>query len=180
MATSTTTRTQPTQTDTTPTAPADKPTALPIRPTPTPASRWPEFITHAMITAHYQARLHNLPTRSIRDWRHLPNGGAVLPFPSGARLDHTPTADAPFHANTPCHSGGTHRDPVHGPHDLTAAEARANTCTTRHAPKTAHLGARLQIARKAAADTQPLTRDDIDAGLTTRADNDQPKEHPQP
>ncbi|MEU5741997.1 hypothetical protein ABZ784_28895 [Streptomyces tendae] len=35
-------------------------------------------------------------------------------------------------------------------------------------------------ATASAADTQPLSRDEITAGLAARADNDQPKGHPQP
>lgn len=40
--------------------------------------------------------------------------------------------------------------------------------------------ARLQIARKATADTQPLTEAEIAAGLAARADTETPKGHPQP
>lgn len=100
--------------------------------TPAPvkkATAWPEFITHKMITAHYQARLHGLPTLAIRDWRELPDGTAALHFPSGARLDHTPAEDAPFHANTPCPHGSIHRHPVRTPADLTEAEQTAKDCT---------------------------------------------------
>ena len=43
------------------------------------------------------------------------------------------------------------------------------------------LGDELAHARSATADTQPMSRDDIDAGLAQRAaDNEDPKEHPQP
>jgi len=93
------------------------------------ATAWPEFITHKMITAHYQARLHRLPVRNIRDWRELADGTAALHFPSGARLDHTPTEDAPFHANTPCPYGSLHRHPVRTGADLEAAEKIAKACT---------------------------------------------------
>jgi hypothetical protein len=93
------------------------------------ASAWPEFITHKMITAHHQARLRGLPTRNIRDWRDLPDGTAAIHFPSGARLDHTPTEDAPFHANTPCPAGSIHRHPVRTPADLADAEKAAKDCT---------------------------------------------------
>ena len=99
------------------------------------ATVWPEFITHKMINAHYQARLHDLPTLHIRDWRELADGTAALHFPSGARLDHTPTEDAPFHANTPCPHGSMHRQPVRTRADLTAAEETAKACT-EHAGST--------------------------------------------
>jgi hypothetical protein len=42
------------------------------------------------------------------------------------------------------------------------------------------LGDQLTRATSATDDTQPLPRDEITAGLAARADNDQPKEHPQP
>jgi len=141
----------------------------------------PEFITHKMITAHYQARLHGLPTRNIRDWRELPAGIAAIHFPSGARLDHTPKDDAPFHANTPCPQGVIHRQGIRTIDDLKHAEADAKACTDWHGEaKPQHLSARLRVAKKAAADTQPLSADEIAAHIAQQLAADQPKEHPQP
>jgi hypothetical protein len=211
-ATSRTTRTRPA-----------KATLPPVKPTPTTppkttakkaatraavkkTSPWPEFITHKMITAHYQAQLHGLPTRNIRDWRELPAGIAAIHFPSGARLDHTPTADAPFHANTPCPQGVIHRHPVRTIADLKDAENIAKACTDWHgAPAALALGTGLKRAKTTAADTQPIpviTKPEQPAGsdvadtqpmsadaisahiadqLTTRAaDVETAKEHPQP
>ena len=42
------------------------------------------------------------------------------------------------------------------------------------------LGDDLTRSRAAAADTQPLSRTEIEAGLAARADHDTPKEHPEP
>jgi hypothetical protein len=210
-ATSRTTRTRPA-----------KATLPPVKPTPTTPPKttakkaatraaakktapWPEFITHKMITAHYQAQLHGLPTHNIRDWRET-NGIAAITFPTGARIDHTPTADAPFHAHTPCKNGGIHYDPVRTSTDLNDAATRAQACTDRHgAPAALALGTGLKRAKTTAADTQPIpviTKPEQPAGsdvadtqpmsadaisahiadqLTTRAaDVETAKEHPQP
>lgn len=144
-------------------------------------SPWPEFITHKAITAHYQARLHGLPTRTIRDWKES-RGTATITFPTGARIDHTPAADAPFHAHTPCKNGGVHYDPIHTLQDLHAAEQAAASCTDRHgAPAALALGASLNRAKTTTADTQPMSTDAITEGLAERAaDTEQPKEHPEP
>jgi hypothetical protein len=145
------------------------------------ATAWPEFITHKMITAHYQARLHGLPTRNIRDW-HENRGIATLTFPAGARIDHTPTADAPFHAHTPCKNGGIHYDPIHSPQDLHTAEQAAAACTDRHgAPAALTLGAGLKRAKDITADTQSMSLDEIGDHIAQQiADQDKPKEHPEP
>lgn len=183
------------------------------------ATAWPEFITHKAITAHYQARLHNLPTKNIRDWKEN-RGVATITFPSGARIDHTPTGDAPFYAHTPCKNGGVHYDPIRSPQDLHAAEQAAAACTDRHgAPAARALGSALTRAKTpppppndtptpsddpapapapeprdrtlgdtlahstgTAAETQPLSADEIGqhiaAQLAERADLETPKEHP--
>jgi hypothetical protein len=145
------------------------------------SSAWPEFITHKMITAHHQARIHGLPTRNIRDWKELPTGIAAIAFPSGARLDHTPTEDAPFHANTPCPQGVTHRQGIHTVDDLKAAEATAKACEDWHGEsKPQHLSARLSVAKKAAAETQPMSTQAIADHIAKQLADQQPKEHPQP
>lgn len=171
------------------------------------ATAWPEFITHKMINAHYQARLHGLPTRNIRDWRELPAGIAALHFPSGARLDHTPEQDAPFHALTPCPHGHIHRHPCRTPGDLTQAQQTAKDCTehaepgrsgtqvniaitrvTSSAPVPAPsvtsiprpLGDQLTHSTTDTTDTQPLSAQEIADTLTARADHEQPKGHPEP
>ncbi|MGA5670009.1 hypothetical protein ACPCTG_31580 [Streptomyces pseudogriseolus] len=52
--------------------------------------------------------------------------------------------------------------------------------TTEQEPEPRTLADQLARTHADAADTQPLSRDQIAAGLEARADNDQPKEHPQP
>lgn len=193
------------KTDTTPPAKKTTTKAAATRAAAKKAAPWPEFITHKMITAHYQAQLHGLPTRNIRDWRET-NGIAAITFPTGARIDHTPTDDAPFHAHTPCKNGGIHYDPVRTTTDLHNAAARAQACTDRHgAPAALALGTGLKRAKTTTADTQPIpviTKPEKPSGddvadtqpmsadaiaahiaeqLTERAaDTETPKEHPEP
>lgn len=145
------------------------------------AAAWPDFITHKAINAHYQARLHGLPTRNIRDW-HENRGIATITFPTGARIDHTPTADAPFHAHTPCKNGGIHYDPIHSPQDLHATAQAAASCTDRHgAPAALALGAGLKRAKDTTADTQSMSTEEIGDHIAQQlADQDKPKEHPEP
>lgn len=150
---------------------------LPVRPhnTDTPPSAYPEFITEAQITAAYQARLADLPLIPITAWIPLPDGGVRATFPTGASLTHTPTG---FHALTPCPNGATHHHHITNGTELRHAAAATAHCTQLHGrPRT------LTLAQSATttADTQQLARDDIDTGLAARtADQEEPKEHPEP
>lgn len=145
------------------TAPAPEP--LPVR----------EYITHAAITAHYQAQLAGLPTTLIRDWIPGPDGTTTLDRGPHGTLTHTPDAPTPFHAAVPCRYAA-HHYPVTTGRDLTAAETAASACTSRHTPQAAlrahHLGTGLHRARTAAEDTQQT---DV---RTLRNAHDQAKEHP--
>lgn len=142
-------------------------TAARTKPTPAAVKKTtvrPEFITHKMITAHYQARLHGLPTRNIRDWKELPTGVAAIHFPSGARLDHTPKDDAPFHANTPCPGGSIHRQPIRTSTDLANAEKTAKNCTEHAATAAA---ANIAVTR-----VTPTTEPAKNANGTERQDHE--------
>ncbi|WP_327259964.1 hypothetical protein [Streptomyces sp. NBC_01240] len=149
---------------------------LPVRPhTDTPPTQYPEFITEAQIAAAYAARLADLPLIPITAWQPSPDGGVRAHFPTGASLTHTPTG---FDALTPCPNGAMHHHHITNGTELRHAAAATAHCTQLHGrPRT------LTLAQGAAttADTQALTRDDIDTGLAARtADTEKPKEHPAP
>lgn len=146
------------------------------------AARKPEFITEKQIAAYYAARTHNLPHGLIRDWQERPDGTVTRSFPSGALLAYTPDDQAPFHTFTPCAQGAHHCEPIHTPNDLRIAVARAVHCHTRHyKPKQTALAEGVQATKSTTAKTQPLPLNEIAAGLATRAaDNETPKEHPEP
>lgn len=143
---------------------------LPKRtPTPRPSR---EFITEPAMNAAYAARLAGLPLVPITAWA-LEDTGAMVTFPSGARLVHHPAADTPFTALTPCNSGFHHSHPI-----TTSADLH---CTSRHGnPTVLPLPEGRHRADQATAETQRLSTDEIAAGLTDRAaaDLEQPKGHP--
>ncbi|MBE4761801.1 hypothetical protein [Streptomyces caniscabiei] len=125
----------------------------------------------------------------VRAWNgptaHLANGTVLTHTPHHATTDQTPQ----FTAHIPCRHGATHQHLIHTARDLAAARTATNRCDGLHGatpPKPAailQLREGIQRATASAADTQPLSRDDIDTGLAARAagaDTDQPKEHPQP
>ncbi|MEU6572206.1 hypothetical protein, partial [Streptomyces parvulus] len=107
----------------------------------------------------------------------LPDGTHQIRFPSGARITHT--AGTPvFTAHTPCPQGAHHTTDITTGHQLQQAEQAAALCTDPHGQT------RILTLHQAAAtteDTQQLSRDDIDAGLTNRhtATTEKPKEHPE-
>ncbi|MGV9891670.1 hypothetical protein [Streptomyces sp. NPDC003395] len=133
----------------------------------------------------------------VRAWT-----GPTAQLPDGTILRHTPTAapteqDPEFIARIPCPHGALHEYLIHTDRDLTGARAITRTCTTPHGGpnadhaitrgvqpakpvKVTHLTDGIHRATASAADTQPLSRDDITAGLAARADTETPKEHPQP
>ncbi|MEU6016919.1 hypothetical protein ABZ826_23580 [Streptomyces sp. NPDC047515] len=158
---STKTRTAPTS------QPQATPAVLPVRPV------HPDFITEQQIRAAYAARLANLPHTPIRAWQTAPDGTAHLAFPSGNRIHHTPDADTPFTALTPCAAGFTHTTPITDRTQLTNAVNTAAHCTDLHG-RTRILT--LPQAATTAEDTQALNV----TGLRATAVDDQPKEHPEP
>ncbi|MFJ3699574.1 hypothetical protein ACIPW9_36535 [Streptomyces sp. NPDC090052] len=154
--------------------PATTPAPLPTRDR--------EFITETAIRAYYVAQLRGLPVRQIRDWTPTASGATTSRGQYGT-LTHTPSAPHPFQAGIPCATGTTHTYPIRHGADLRAAEQHAAACTSRHgAPTVLHLADGLHRADTSAADTQKLSTAEIADGLAARAaaDDDQPKEHPQP
>ncbi|MER5277731.1 hypothetical protein ABT025_18505 [Streptomyces sp. NPDC002809] len=172
MSRKTATKKRPTtRTTATPTLTAAR-AALPVRPHP-----GPEFITQQQMAAAYAARLANLPLIPITAWQPQPDGTVCATFPGGATL--TRTADSTgFDALTPCAQGAHHHNRVTTGTQLRHAATAADQCTNLHGrPRTLTL----HQAATTAADTQALTRNDIDTGLAQRtADTETPKEHPQP
>lgn len=151
---------------------------LPVRPrTDTPPTNYPEFITEAQITAAYTARLADLPLIPITAWKPGPDGSVRAHFPSGATLTHTPDATG-FDALTPCPQGAVHHHHITTGQELRHAAAATAHCTHPHGrPRTLTLAQ----AATTTADTQALTRNDINTGLAQRsADTEKPKEHPEP
>ncbi|MFG2540609.1 hypothetical protein ACGFU4_35765 [Streptomyces sp. NPDC048511] len=162
------TRTKQKRRTSTTTKPAPR-AALPVR----EAAPAPDFITEGQIRAHYQARLAGLPSPRITAWTPLPDGTHTIRFPSGAHITHTPGTRV-FTAHTPCPQGAHHTATVTTGRELQQAETAATLCTDPHGQP------RILTLHQAAAtaeDTQQLSRDDIDAGLT--ATDEQPKEHPE-
>lgn len=151
------------------TTPAVQPNAvravLPVRPTTSP-----EFITEQQMTAAYTARLAELPLIPITAWTPQPNGTVRAHLANGISLTHAP---AGFTTHTPCPNGAHHHTPITNSHDLRNATATAARCTDLHGQARTLT---LHQAAITAEDTQQLSRDDIDAGLT--ADHDQAQPHP--
>lgn len=137
----------------------------------------------------------------VRTWN-----GSTAQLADGTLLIHNPGPDRVFTAHIACRHGAIHGWPINNHTDLREARALTHTCETPHtepdptegldwnkairagvtpltqpAVKVSRLTEELKRAKKAAADTQSLSRKDIAAGLTARANSDdQPKEHPQP
>jgi hypothetical protein len=135
----------------------------------------------------------------VRSW-----DGPQAQLADGLLLIHNPGPDRIFTAHIACPHGAIHGWPITTRQDLTEARALTRICQTRHASttgedtdwdqaitegvqpitqpvvKVSRLAEGLKTAKKAAADTQGLSLDEIAAGIANRADQDQPKEHPQP
>jgi hypothetical protein len=119
--------------------------------------------------------------------------GPVARLDDGTVLTHTPphayTAAQPtFHAAIRCPHGAVHAYTIHTALDLHRArqitalcDQRTDTAPAEPAPNPVvrALGDALTRARSAAADTQPLSAQDIAEGLAARADHETPKEHPE-
>lgn len=152
---------------------------LPVRPhtDDTPSSAYPEFITEQQIKAAYAARLADLPLIPITAWTPLPEGGVRATFPTGASLTRLPDATG-FEALTPCPNRALHHHHITNGQELRHAAAATAHCAQLHGrPRVLTLAQ----ADTTTADTQQLARDDIDNGLAARtADQEEPKEHPQP
>ncbi|MFJ4473301.1 hypothetical protein ACIP2X_38205 [Streptomyces sp. NPDC089424] len=136
----------------------------------------------------------------VRAWN-----GPTAHLHDGTTLTHTPayaTTDQPpqFIAHIPCPHGATHEYLIRSARDLAGARAVTSLCQVSHGspdqdtairhgapavaqpkpPAAFQLREGVRRAQALHDDTEPLNRDDIDAGLTARADTDSPKEHPQP
>jgi len=161
---------------------------LPTRPTTTTAA----WMTDAQGFATCAARITGITTPHIRDWTDTGNNTASRPYHDGQLLYEHRTRTLTWIAD--CPQGMQHAYQLHAPGDFEAAELHLDACTDRHTPvgpevrplnaafntpvtKRA-LGDDLTKSTSSTAATQPMSRDQIAAGLTARAE--QPKEHPQP
>jgi hypothetical protein len=125
----------------------------------------------------------------VRTWNgptaHLTDGTVITHTPAHAYTDQQPT----FQAAIRCPHGAAHTYTIHTAQELHRARQITALCnqptdtaptTPQPNPSVRALGDALTRAKTAAADTQPLTLADITAGLQARADQDQPKGHPEP
>lgn len=133
----------------------------------------------------------------VRTWN-----GSQAQLADGTLLIHNPGPDRVFTAHIACRRGAIHGYPITSHQDLKAARAITHACERRHtantpgddgleydwhkaaghgAQPTNRLSDGLKAAKKAAADTQPLSKQDIADGLAARAaDTETPKGHPEP
>jgi hypothetical protein len=140
----------------------------------------------------------------VRAWN-----GSQAHLTDGTLLIHNPAPDRHFTAHIACPYGAIHGWPINSASDLREARTLTRTCTAVHAQPTRDDGGReydwnkaihhgtapvpapkapavfqlregIRRAEASALETQPLSRDQITAGLHDRAHNEQPKEHPQP
>lgn len=137
----------------------------------------------AAIRAALAAASAGLPV-PVRSWNgptaHVAYDTVLTHTPAHATTEQQPT----FHATIRCPHGAIHPYTIHTALELHRARLLTAQCDQRTdaAPEEPHpnpavraLGDALTRAKTATADTQPLPA--VDAHL---ADNDQPKEHPQP
>lgn len=139
-------------------------------------------------------------------WLAQIDGRAAARLADGTHLIHTHERAPEFTAILRCPTGGLHTELVTNERDLKAARAITATCTRRHDDtdpgagtydwhKATTLGIQkliparlsvlnvgLQAAKKATAETQPMSEKEIADGLAARAaaaDDETPKEHPE-
>lgn len=200
MATRTRTRKQQNSKPATEQATAQQPTPhtpLPVRRRDFTGPYTPHQLTEAR--AALASVTAQLPIPTLL-WLTQINGRAAARLGDGTLLTHNGPAHQPnFTAHIPCPHGALHEHTVHTAHQLAEARATTTLCQTPHGtpdqdtaitrgttpttqPKTSavlQLHEGVHRAQAAATDTQPLALDDITTGLTTHADNDTAKEHPQ-
>lgn len=153
---------------------------------------------HAAVRAALDTARLRLPI-PVRTWN-----GSAANLTDGTLLIHNPGPDRTFTAHIACPRGAIHGYPITSADDLKTARAITRICERRHTANTPsnnddleydwhkaisngtqtnRLTEGIKTARTANADTQPLSKQDIAAGLAARATDtasDAPKEHPQP
>ena len=151
------------------------------------------------------AAMAQLPVPSLL-WLTQIDGHAAARLADGTHLIHTHERAPEFTALVRCPTGGLHTELVTNPADLKAARAVTATCNRRHddtdpsagtydwhkavtlgvqtvvPTRLSPLNAGLQTAKKANADTQSMSLDEIGAHIAEQlaAETEQTKEHPQP
>jgi hypothetical protein len=135
----------------------------------------------------------------VRSWN-----GSQAQLADGTILIHNPGPDRRFTAHIACRRGAIHGYPITNEADLRAARAVTHACERRHSANTpapdsddiehdwhkaldhgirhtSRLAEGVATARKANADTQPMSLDEIGAHIAEQlADTETAKEHPQP
>lgn len=133
----------------------------------------------------------------VRTWN-----GSQAQLADGTLLIHNPGYDRAFTAHIACRTGAIHGYPITHADDLKTARALTKACERRHTDKTpgddgieldwhkaiargiqhtTRLADGLTTAKKAVADTQPLSTDAIAAHIAEQlAHTEDAKEHPQP
>ncbi|MGW1468502.1 hypothetical protein ACWCPT_29670 [Streptomyces sp. NPDC002308] len=173
-----------------------RPRTTPKKPTTTTVD--PAPVTHlpyrqpTVTDAQANAASATLYAGSIRihaphtTWTGHNTNTATTDLDTGTRLLYTRNpghALGRIEAAHECPHGIWHTQPIADGRELPAFTQAATECTAHNprAQRAQALGTGIHRATTSAHDTQTLTRDDIDAGLTARAaaDTDQMKEHPQ-
>lgn len=163
---------------------------LPTRPTPTNTP----WMTDIQGYATCAARITGITTPHIRDWTDQGDNTASRSHHDGQLLYEHRTRTLTWIAA--CPQGIQHAYTLYAPGDFEAAELHLGACTDRHTPvgpevrslnaafnpptTVRALGDDLTKSTSSTAATQPMSLDQIDAGLHARATDDQPKEHPEP
>lgn len=189
--------------------PDDRATVVDLRhPLPTRRRNFTGPHTPAQITearAALASAMAALPVPHIL-WLTQIDGRAAARLTDGTLLIHTHPRNPEFTAYLRCPTGGLHTELVTNTTDLTAARAVTACCNRRHdntdpaagtydwhkaitlgiqtivPTRLSPLNAGLQAAKKATADTQSMSLDEIGAHIAEQlaADTEQTKEHPQP
>jgi hypothetical protein len=137
-------------------------------------------------------------------WLTQIDGRAAARLTDGTHLIHTHHRAPEFTAYLRCPTGGLHTELVTNQADLKAARAGTACCNRRHddtdpaagtydwhkaitlgvqttvPTRLSPLNAGLKTAKKATADTQPLSTADIAAHIAAQLADQNPKEHPEP
>lgn len=127
----------------------------------------------------------------VRSWN-----GSTARLADGTLITHNPGPDRTYTAHIACRHGAIHGYPIHTDTDLREARALTHACERPHGginadqainhgvtttPPTISPVLELSEGIRRTATTQPLSVDDIAAGLAARtADTETPKEHPEP
>ncbi|MEU9578769.1 hypothetical protein [Streptomyces chilikensis] len=163
-----------------------KPQPAPAQPdTREPLPKRPTLIGNCTLTQQAEARAAGDTTRlglyiPTADWTATGHGTSTAPLDDGAHLHHTPVDGriGDFTAAIPCPSGIHHLYAITNRDDLALAYLAASACGIHHGGDTAHQAVQEGV-RDVPAPLEPVKVRPL-PNLAQTADNDTPKEHPQP